>query len=114
MTAEQMKEALVAYRKTQGLSQKALADKCNLTQSTISTMEKGEYYPSMYSFLSICEGLEITPSQFFMSEEEADGVFTEKEKMILELWNCLSSKNKELALQIMRYLAQWQEELPEA
>ena len=114
MTAEQMKEALVAYRKTQGLSQKALADKCNLTQSTISTMEEGEYYPSMYSVLSICEVFEITPSQFFMSEEEADGVFTEKEKLILELWNCLSSKNKDLALQIMRYLAQWQEEVPEA
>ena len=39
---------------------------------------------------------------------------TEKEKMILELWNCLNSKNKDLALQIMRYLAQWQEEVPEA
>lgn len=101
MTSEKMKETIILYRKAQGLSQKALADKCNLTQSTISTLENSSFYPSMYSFLTICEGLSITPSQFFLEDGEENIALTEDSKNLLDLWNSFSPQNKELALQIL-------------
>lgn len=101
MTAEEMKERIIAFRKAQGLSQKELAKKSKLTQSTVSTMEHSNFYPSMYSFLMVCEGLDITPSQFFMSEDEAGELFTEQEYELINLWNCLNNKNRKLAFDIM-------------
>lgn len=109
MTAEHMTERLIRYRKAQGLTQKELADKCDLTQSTISTMENGEYYPSMYTFLKICEGLNITPTEFFESEDDGVEVFTNEEYMMLKLWNTLDLKNRHLIVEIMKCMQKEQE-----
>lgn len=101
MSSDEMKEILIQYRKSQGLSQKELAARCNLTQSTISTMENGDFYPSMYSFLTICDGLSITPSQFFLSSSENTVVLNEEARSLIDLWNSLNGDSKNLALSIL-------------
>lgn len=110
MTAEQMKKALISYRKEKGMSQMELATKSNLTQSTISTMEKSDFYPSMYSFLRVCEGLEITPSQFFEKDGDKDAVLTDREREVLQLWNGYTNQNKDLVLAILNCLKDSQEQ----
>ena len=102
MSSDEMKEILIQYRKSQGLSQKELAARCNLTQSTISTMENGDFYPSMYSFLTICDGLSITPSQFFLSSSENTVVLNEEARSLIDLWNSLNGDSKNLALSIQQ------------
>ncbi len=102
MSSEEMKEMLIRYRKSQGLSQKELAAKCNLTQSTISTMENGDFYPSMYSFLTICDGLSITPSQFFLTDSENTVVLNDEARTLMELWNSFNDDSKNLAFSILK------------
>lgn len=109
MTSEEMKEMLIRYRKSQGLSQKELATKCNLTQSTISTMENGDFYPSMYSFLTICEGLSITPSQFFLTNVENTVVLNEEARELINIWNDFNDESKKLALSILKCIKKSQE-----
>lgn len=102
MSSDEMKEMLIQYRKTQGLSQKELAEKCNLTQSTISTMENGDFYPSMYSFLTICDGLSITPSQFFLTDSENTVVLNEEARNLINIWNSFNGESKKLAFSILK------------
>ena len=98
MTAERMIERLIAYRKAQGLSQKALALKSNLTPSTLCTIENGYYYPSMDSFFALCRGLGITPAQFFLSDTESEQLYTSDEQQLLDFWNTMNSENKKICL----------------
>lgn len=108
MELSTIKEKIISYRKALGLSQQELADRCNLTQSTISTLETGNFYPSMYSFLMVCEGLNITPSQFFLSEEDSGDGLSSDARELLEIWNRLDEKNKELGASIFQCLMESQ------
>jgi transcriptional regulator with XRE-family HTH domain len=109
MTEKELKERLIAYRKRQGLSQAKLAKQCNLSQSTIGTIENGDYYPSMYSFFAICEGLTISPAKFFLTEQECHEIFTDSERQILDVWNGLNFEFREAGLQMLVSLKKLQD-----
>jgi len=60
-------------RKKKGLSQEDLADKCGLTQSTVSNIETQKKCPLPKNFSKICKELE-TPETFIylLATEEKD------------------------------------------
>lgn len=101
MTEQELTEKIIFYRKQMGLSQKELAKKCNLPQSTISTIEKNHYYPSMFSFFEICKGLNISPAQFLMSKHEKALGYTASEVQILAIWNTLNIETQNFILALL-------------
>lgn len=109
MNPKKIKDTIISYRKALGLSQQELANRCHLTQSTISTLENGEFYPSMYSFLMVCEGFNVPPSQFFLSESDSTEELETDAKEMLQIWNRLNSTNRDLGLSILQCILDTQE-----
>lgn len=63
---------LRAVREQAGLSQRALAKRANVTNSTISLIESGKVNPSVGALKRILEGVPIGMSEFFAFEPEPE------------------------------------------
>ena len=108
MTEREFTEKIIFYRTQNGLSQRELAKRSNLSPSTISTIEKKYFYPSMYSFFEICKGLNISPTQFFMTQSKQDMHYSHSEQQLLALWNTLNFRTQELGLALLVTLKDFQ------
>ena len=86
------------------MSVNMLATKSDLAQSTLSSMMNRENVPSIPTLIKICEGLNITPAQFFMNESDLMITLTESQEELLETYNSLSPKNQQLAQELMKTL----------
>lgn len=80
-----------------------LAQKSNIPYSSLNTMLNKQHIPSMNNLIKICKGFNIKLSQFFEGIEDRD--ITDEQSQLLELWNLLDEKAKELALVYMYGLA---------
>ena len=56
---------LKAARAGMDLSQEDLAKKCGVSRQTISSIEKGDYNPSIKLCISICKALDKTLDELF-------------------------------------------------
>ena len=75
------------YRKQQGLSQEALAERCGFHPTYIGQLERGEKNPSIESVHRITMSLHISMSAFL---ENIDGMDSREENIPLELYRkCL-------------------------
>ena len=63
---------LKVMRKERGLSQRELAKRAGVTNSTISLIEQNRVSPSVASLRKVLEGLPMTLSEFFTQDVEAD------------------------------------------
>ena len=63
---------LRAMREHAGLSQRALAKRAEVTNSTISLIEAGKMNPSVGALKRILEGIPVGMSEFFAFEPEAE------------------------------------------
>ncbi|SHJ11135.1 transcriptional regulator, XRE family with cupin sensor [Shimia gijangensis] len=63
---------LRAMREHAGLSQRALAKKADVTNSTISLIEAGKMNPSVGALKRILEGIPVGMSEFFAFEPEGE------------------------------------------
>lgn len=63
---------LRALRRRAGLSQRALAKRANVTNSTISLIESGRANPSVGALRRILEGIPVGLSEFFAFEPEPE------------------------------------------
>ncbi len=73
---------LRAVRKRTGLSQRALAKKVDVPNSTISLIESGKTNPSVGALRKILDGIPISLSEFFAFEPEGEStVFYAKEDL---------------------------------
>lgn len=89
-------------RNKKGWTMYKLAEECMLTQSTLANMYARNTLPSLTTLISICNGLGITPSEFFCeSSRDAERIYNEK---VLVLYNKLTSKEKEAVLALMENL----------
>lgn len=52
-----------------GLSQAALAERCELTSNYISELESGRRFPSHETLQRLCHALSLRPYQFFIDTE---------------------------------------------
>ena len=60
-------------RKKLGYSQLKFAELCDLSQSYIAEIERGNRFPSTVNILRISGALGMKPYQLFMPKEEAEG-----------------------------------------
>ena len=63
---------LKAFRDAAGLSQRSLAKKSGVTNSTISLIESGKMNPSVGALKRILEGIPVGLSEFFAFEPEGE------------------------------------------
>jgi len=57
-------QRIIQYRNAAGLSQRALAIKCDLTSPAINQYESGKRTPDLRSFVAICRTLEVSMDIF--------------------------------------------------
>ena len=88
-------------RQKRGWTEYTLAKNSELSQSTISSWFRKDMEPSLASLERICRGLGITLSQFFSSDEIADGLSREQVD-IIEAWEKLSPKQRESLLLLLK------------
>jgi len=82
-----------AERQKRGWTEYTLAKNSELSQSTISSWYRKDLEPSLASLERICNGLGITLSQFFSSEEYTKGLSNEQINL-LETWEKLSPEQR--------------------
>lgn len=70
----------------------------DIPYSSLNTMLKKEHIPSMRNLIKICNGLNITLTQFF--SETSDNL-TSEQQTILELWSLLDPNTKQFLLGYM-------------
>lgn len=62
-----------------------LAKNADMSYSALNTMIKKNHIPTINSLIKICNGFDITVTQFFQGMEPV----TDEQAEILHLWNCL-------------------------
>jgi len=62
---------LKKWRKSKGISQKTLAERCNAAHSYIRQIESGRGHPSFSFIGKLAEALNIEPYQLFFDEKAA-------------------------------------------
>lgn len=90
-------------RISRGWSIYKMAEECNITPSTISNMFARQTLPSISTLISLCEGFNITLSQFFAEDEKS--LQTEDEMLLLKNYRKLDTKNKEAISQLIKNIS---------
>ncbi|MDO4284156.1 MAG: helix-turn-helix transcriptional regulator [Eubacteriales bacterium] len=82
-----------------------LAKRAGITQSTISTWYRKNQVPTVPSLDKICQGFDITLSQFF--GEEGDSItLTEPQRELLDHWAALTPRQRQVVRDLMECMAQ--------
>ena len=103
--ADRLKELMKAQRMTQT----ALADRIGLTQSYISLMCKGHYTPSARTLNDIAAVFGVSPDWLLTGAGDMTAPVSESAPDVVELvqlYSGLSLDRRQLALKIMRTLAE--------
>lgn len=72
----------------------ALSQKTGISESSFSNIMNRGSTPNFFTLDRICDGLGLTLAQFFTQGDEKPDLTLEQKK-ILEIWACLSDKEKE-------------------
>ncbi len=64
-----MREWLIEFRKTMNLTQKQVAEKCNITRQMVSAIENGEATPSVTVSKALAKTLNFNWTRFFDTED---------------------------------------------
>ncbi|MFJ7980884.1 helix-turn-helix transcriptional regulator [Lysinibacillus xylanilyticus] len=65
-----MKNKIQAYRKTRGLSQEELAQKCNVSRQTINAIENDKYDPSLQLAFTLSHVFGLSIEELFIFKYE--------------------------------------------
>ncbi len=84
----------------QQMSMYRLAQMTGLRQSTISNIVKRRTLPNLITLEKICDGFEITLSQFFQEKEECLNL-TQEQKKIVNMWIMLDEDKRKLFYNIL-------------
>ena len=87
-------EKITKMRLEKGWSEYELAERAELTQSTISSWYRKKLIPSIPSLEHICATYGISLSQFFREEESFPEYITKEQMEILNRWNRLTKKQQ--------------------
>lgn len=93
---------ILEYRKKTKLTREQLAEKSNITASHLYQLEIGNSVPSIITVIDICNALNITIAQL------TDNLLFENVNKFTELisndFNKLSSVNKDIIIQLIKYM----------
>ena len=93
-------DRIAAICRERGWSYYKLAKRSGIPYSTLSTMLKKTSAPSLPSIMRICDGFEISLSDFFSTDYQPS--LREDERRCLELWNALDEDGQALAEAYMK------------
>ena len=85
---------ITEMRLERGWSEYELAERSELTQSTISSWYRKNLIPSIPSLKHICDAFGITLAQFFSERECFSEQLTEVQIHILKRWNKLTKEQQ--------------------
>ena len=86
MNQIQIGRFIAASRKTQGLTQRQLADKLGISDKTVSKWERGKGLPEVGLMLPLCASLGITVNDLLSGERVSDANYQKKaEKNMMDL-----------------------------
>lgn len=85
-------------RLQKNVSSRSMSLSLGQSEGYINKIENNESYPTMKSFLYICEYLDITPMEFF----DFDNKYPKENKMILEEINKLDYKQTKLIIELLK------------
>lgn len=80
-----------------------LAQLTGITQTALGNMLNQKSMPTMANLEKICDAFEITIAKFF-SDDESRLDLTKEQKEILEIWDGLDEKEREIFMTFMRSL----------
>ncbi len=84
MKQPELGQKILELRKSKGLTQEELVEKCNINVRTIQRIESGEVTPRTFTIKTILEALNVDSNLIFRNNEENNQVqFTSKENRIL-------------------------------
>lgn len=87
-------EKITKMRLEKGWTEYELAERSELTQSTISSWYRKNLIPSIPSLKHICDAYGITLSQFFLEDNCSSQQLTKEQLDILNLWNRLTKEQQ--------------------
>lgn len=91
-------EKITRLRLEKGWSEYELAERAELSQSTISSWYRKNLIPSIPSLEHICNAFGMTLSQFFVEDDNFPEQISKDQMEILKRWNRLTkSQQKKLA-----------------
>lgn len=93
---------IVTLCKKRGISKYRLSQLSGISQSSLGRIISQESLPSLITLEKICTALDVTLAQFFR-EANSQGM-TDSQKEILEIWNDLSTQEKDVVLAMLRGL----------
>ena len=72
-------QRIVSRRKALGMSQAKLAEKADLSNNYISNIENSYSIPSLQTFTTLCQALEITPNELLLGIDDASENYLEQD-----------------------------------
>ena len=97
-------ERIRSLKIERGWSEYQLAEKADVTQSTISTWFRTKNLPTIPSLDKICAAFNISLAQFFFEEGDTETVLTEKQTRLIHQFNRLSEAQQNSLLQFLENL----------
>lgn len=85
---------ITEMRIERGWTEYELAERSDLTQSTVSSWYRKNLIPSIPSLEHICDAFGITLSQFFLETDYFSDQITEEQSEILKRWNKLTKEQQ--------------------
>lgn len=85
---------------SRGWTEYRLSKECGLAQATIGNIYRRNVLPSLYTLEQICNGFNITLSQFFADGEIVE--LTPELKELFDAWVTLTPTQKAAALQMLK------------
>lgn len=98
MDLEKFAQRLSQLRSQRGLSARDLSLSLGQASSYINQIENQKNYPSMAAFFYICDFLEITPMEFFNTEESSPILIKE----LVETVSDFSDEQIEYLIQLLK------------
>ncbi len=90
---------------TRGISIYRLSRMSDIPNTTLTNMIKKDTMPTIPTIEKICGAFDITLSQFFASEDIYGDLLTLEQKYVLEIWESLDDRSRELAKVYMKALS---------
>ncbi len=88
-------------RERRGWTERELAERADVPQSTISTWYIRNQLPTIPTLEKICQGFGISLSQFFAEGDDPVDLTTEQREM-LDNWSALSENQQKIVLDLLK------------
>lgn len=101
MTDYDIIQRIRALMQEKNLSINMLAQLSDVSQSTLSSLMNRENSPTLPTLTKICNGLNITITQFFLSDVDYQVTLNKDQRLLLQTFNSLNPGNQALFLKIL-------------